>query len=195
MSFSTVHKWFTKFISGQESVNDADYSGKQRSTLQTLKIKRTSLSLRTMCVSLSDSWHKWQTWVKQLSTSFWRKNLNVTKKSARWIPNLFTDEQKRTRVQMTKQLLKKYPKYQKKVFDGLVTGDETWVHFYKPKRKVDNRIWALKHAKMPSIAKRTLIAQKVLYAIFFRNCGPIMQIAVLEGRCVSGSFYKKVVLK
>ena len=60
---------------------------------------------------------------------------------------MLTDEQKRTRMQMAKQLLKKYPKYQKKVFDSLITGDETWVHFYEPKRKVDNRIGALKYAK------------------------------------------------
>ena len=32
-------------------------------------------------------------------------------------------------------------------------GDETFVHFYEPKRKVDNRIWDLKHAKRPNIAK------------------------------------------
>ena len=47
-----------------------------------------------------------------------KKILKVTKISARWIPHLLTDEQKRTRVQMAKQLLKKYPKYQKKVFDS-----------------------------------------------------------------------------
>ena len=93
--------------------------------------------------------------------------LKVTKISARWIPHLLTNEQKRTRVQMAKQLLKKYQKYQKKVYDKLITGDETWVHFYEPKRKAYNRIWALKHAKMSSIAKRTLIAKNLLYAVFF----------------------------
>ena len=49
----------------------------------------------------------------------------------------------------------------------LVTAD--LVQFYEPKRKVDNRIWALKHAKSPSVTKRTLTAKKVLYAIFFRR--------------------------
>ena len=75
---------------------------------------------------------------------------------------------------MSKQLLKKFPEYKKKVFDNLVTGDETWVHFYEPKRKIDNRIWALKHAKRPHIAKRTMTSKKVLYAIFFKNNGPIL---------------------
>ena len=82
----------------------------------------------------------------------------------------------------------------KKVVDSLITGDETWVHFYEPKRKV-NRLWALKHAKRPSIAKWTLTAKKLLYAVFFRNSGPLMQSAVLNGRGVSGNFYKTVVLK
>ena len=75
-----------------------------------------------------------------------KRVLKVRKISARWIPHLLSDEQKRTRMKMSKQLLKKFPEYKKKVFDNLVTGDETWVHFYEPKRKVDNRIWALKHA-------------------------------------------------
>ena len=62
--------------------------------------------------------------------------------------------------------------------------------FYEPRRKIDNKIWVLTHAKRPSIAKRTLTAKKVLYAVFFRNSWPLMQIAG-----VSGSFYKNVVLK
>ena len=96
---------------------------------------------------------------------------------------------------MAKQLLKKYQKYPENVFDSLITGDETWVHFYVPKQKVDNRIWALKHAKRSSSAKRTLTAKKVLYAISYTNSGPHMQIAVPKGRGVSDSFYKNVVLK
>ena len=90
---------------------------------------------------------------------------------------------------MAKQLLKKYPKYHKKVFDSLVTDDETWVHFYEPKRKVDNRIWALKRSKRSSIAKRTLTVKKVLFAVFFRNSWPLMQIAIPKGRSVSGNCY------
>ena len=70
------------------------------------------------------------------SVLFIMKNiLRDTKVSACWIPN----EQKRTRVQMvqmTKQLLKMYPKYQKKVFDSLITDDETWVLFMSPSGKL-----------------------------------------------------------
>ena len=119
-----------------------------------------------------------------------KKIVKVTKISAHWDPHWLNDEQKRSRMRMAKQLLKKYIKYQKKnVFDILITGDETWVHFYEPKRKIDNRKWALKYAKRQVSAKQTLAAKTVLYAIFFRDSRPLMQIAVPKGRDVSGSFF------
>ena len=34
-----------------------------------------------------------------------------------------------------KKLIKMYPKYSKKAFDKIVTGDETWVYYFEPKRK------------------------------------------------------------
>ena len=64
------------------------------------------------------------------------------------------------------KLLQMFPKYDKKQFANFVTGNETWVHYFEPIRKVSNKIWAMKHSKCPIIAKRSLSAKKVLYAIF-----------------------------
>ena len=52
-------------------------------------------------------------------------------------------------MKTAQELLKKYPKFDKRVFNSFVTGDETWVHFFEPKRKVNNRILATKNAKRP----------------------------------------------
>ena len=79
---------------------------------------------------------------------------------------MLTDEQKKTRVTLAKKLLKKYPKYSEKAFDIKITGDETWVYYFEPKRKVANRIWATKNARRPSTAKQIRTVKKVLYAIF-----------------------------
>ena len=62
-----------------------------------------------------------------------------------------------------------FPKYDKKQFANVVTGDETWVHYFEPFRKVSNKIWATKHSKRPIIAKRSLSTKKVLYARRSRN--------------------------
>ena len=78
-----------------------------------------------------------------------------------------TSEQKRQRVKVAIKLLQMFPEYDKKQFANVATGDETWVHDFEPVRKVSNKILATKHSKRPIIAKRSLSAKKVLYAIFF----------------------------
>ena len=103
---------------------------------------------------------------------------------------LLTGEQKRTRVAYAKKLPKMYPNYSEKAFDNLITGDETWVYYFEPKRKCSNRIWATKNARHPIIAKRTRTVKKILYFIAFDNKGPVMRIPVPKGRTVTAKFYK-----
>ena len=124
-----------------------------------------------------------------------KKPLKVRKISARWVPHLLTDEQKRQRVKVVKKLLQMFPKYDKKQFAYVVTGDETWVHYFEPVRKVNNKIWATKHSKRPIIAKRSLSTKKVLYAIFFSGEGVAIKVPVKRGKSITRKYYKDVVLK
>ena len=107
-----------------------------------------------------------------------KKHLKVRKISARWVPNLLTDEQKRQQVKVAIKLLQMFPKYDKKQFANFVTGDKTWVHYFEPVRKVSDKIWATKHGKRQIIAKRSLSAKKVLYAIFFSGEGVAIKVPV-----------------
>ena len=72
--------------------------------------------------------------------------LNVRKIFTRWVPHLLTDDQKKQRFKIVKQLLKIFPKYDEK---NLVTGHETWFHYFEPVRKVSNKILATKNSKRP----------------------------------------------
>ena len=121
-----------------------------------------------------------------------RHDLKTRRISARWIPHLVTKEQKLARVRSAKQLLKKLTKYNSRSFANIITDDETWVHFYKPKGKIQKKIWATKGGKRPCIAKRSI--KKVMYVIFFTNQGPAIQIAVPKGKSVNARFYKGNVL-
>ena len=64
-----------------------------------------------------------------------KKKLGLTRKVARWIPHILTKKQKAARVKMAKKLLKMYPKFDRKKFVNIVTGDETWIHFLNLKEK------------------------------------------------------------
>ena len=57
------------------------------------------------------------------------KNILIVRKiSARWVPHLLTDGQKKQRVKIAKQLLKIFDN---KKFANVVNGDKTWVHYFE----------------------------------------------------------------
>ena len=91
-------------------------------------------------------------------------------------------KKKLARIRIAKQLLKQFPEYNNRSFANIITGDETWDHFYEPKRKIQNKIWATKEGKRPFIAKRTMSIKKARYVIFYTNQGPAIQIAVPKGK-------------
>ena len=123
-----------------------------------------------------------------------RRDLKMRRISARWIPHLVTKEQKLAQVRIANQFLKQFPKYNNRSFANIITGDETWVHFYEPKRKIQNTIWATKGGKRPCIAKKHHEHKKVMYVIFFTNQCHAIQIAVPKGKSVNARFYKGNVL-
>ena len=182
VSYDTVRRWKKKFESGVESIKNAPKSGRPKSASRkeiVSKIKEiiegdARFTVRDIARKVGIS----------LSTVhlILKKHLKVRKISARRVPHLLTDEQKRQRVKVAKQLLQMFPKYDKKQFANVVTGDETWAHYFEPVRKVSNKIWATKHSKRPIIAKRSLSTKKVLYAIFFSGEGVAIKVPVKKGQ-------------
>ena len=59
-----------------------------------------------------------------------------------------------------------------------MTGNEIWVQFFEPQRKIDNKIWATRNARRPVMATKTISVKKVMLAVFFDINGPIIQISV-----------------
>jgi len=61
--------------------------------------------------------------------------LKSRKVCARWVPKRLTPEIKERRVDACQELLYRYEADGEAFLQRIVTGDETWVHFYKPERK------------------------------------------------------------
>ena len=98
------------------------------------------------------------------------------------MPHLLTDEQNRQRVKVAKKLLQMFQTFDKKQFGNVITDDENWVYYFEPVRKVSNKIWATKHSRRPIIAKRSLSAKKVWYAIFFSGEGVAIKVLVEKSK-------------
>ena len=178
VSYDTVRSWKKKFEADVESIKNAPKSGRPKS------VSRKEIISKIKEIIEGDARFTVHDIARKVGISLstvhliLKKHLKVRKISARWVPHLLTDEQKRQWVKVAKKLLQMFPKYDKKQFANFVTGDETWVHYFEPVRKVSNKIWAMKHSKLPIIAKRSLTAKKVLYAIFFSGEGVTINVPV-----------------
>ena len=89
-----------------------------------------------------------------------KKRWDLRKVCARWVPHLLTEEQKTQRLKCAWELLKTYKGCKSRVISNLLTGDQTWMHMFKPQRRADNKQWQRKDKKRPCIAKRTISSKK-----------------------------------
>ena len=119
----------------------------------------------------------------------------MKKESTWWAPDLLNEEQKYTHVRTAHKLLKRFPRYDQKLFMNVVTYDESWMHYFEPHRKISNRVWLTKNARRPCIAKRITSVKKVMYAIFFTPNGLAIQVSIPKGKSMNTRFYRNKVLR
>ena len=94
--------------------------------------------------------------------------------------HLLTDEQNRQWVKVAKKLLQMFQTCDKMQFGNVVTGDENWVYYFEPVRKVSINNWATKHSRLPKI--ESLSANKVWYANVFSGEGVAIKVLVEKGK-------------
>ncbi len=191
---ATVRRWAAAFKSGKDTVYDRPHPGRPRSAsgdnnvtlVQQLVEADARLSVREIQEATgipSATVHR-----------ILRDQLHMRQICARWVPHILTTEQKRQRVQLAQKFLKEYKDCDPRRLSEIVTGDETYVHYYEPPTKQKNRVWLTKGGKRPTIARRERTIGKVLYAIFFDPTGIVAKVVVPKGRSVTGQYYANTVL-
>ena len=75
-----------------------------------------------------------------------------------------------------------------------VTGDETWISFFEPEGKENNKVWIGENGARPQSARRSRSVKRVLYALFFDARGIVARIPVPEHKTVTGIYYAEQVL-
>ena len=76
----------------------------------------------------------------------------------------------------------------------IIKGDETWIYHFEADLKAKNKVWISSKGDRPVIVRHCKISNRMLYAIFFDSKGPVLQIPVKRGSCVTGKFYRESVL-
>src|SRR5688572_14083215 len=65
------------------------------------------------------------------------------------VPHVLTEENKQKRVEISKRLLE----YLDNGFRNIITGDETWIHFFTVSSKEANKVWLSKEENRPQITR------------------------------------------
>lgn len=95
-----------------------------------------------------------------------KRILKVQKISVGCVPHILTVGQKQ--VQTAKQLLKMF-KFSQRQFTNIVTGDKTWVQYFKPVINIGFKIWL---TKLTCSYQKKQKHKEDFYYLFF-SCGDI----------------------
>jgi len=97
------------------------------------------------------------------------KDLGMRKVSARWVPRILTEEQKKVRVDVCTNLLSRLQAEPQTFLDRTVTQDETWVHHFDLETKQQSMIWKHVTSPTPKKFKVTPSAGKVMATVFWNS--------------------------
>ena len=194
LSKDSIFRWAREFKNGKTGISD----GRGKTTPR--KVNTKSKINAVQAIIEEDSRVSVEQVAKRVgisSGSAWKilhEDLGLRKLSARWIPHILSDENKRVRLQCAQDLLSKYENAGSRRLSEIVTGDETWMHFYEPKRKEQNKSWLPKGSSPVKIARRNNSTSKVLYIRFFNSQGPLAQIPCQNNQMINSDSYTKNVL-
>jgi histone-lysine N-methyltransferase SETMAR len=123
------------------------------------------------------------------------EHLKLRKVCARWVPHYLTEEEKQARVVFCKDMKKTFEKGKSNLISKILTGDETWVYCYDPKRKEQSKVWIAKDEPRPVKVKRERSVGKIMVAVFFTRTGFIQVIPLVERKTVNAEWYVESCLK
>lgn len=123
------------------------------------------------------------------------RDLKYRKICARWVPRQLTEEMKKKRVDMARELLNRIRKEGDQFLRNIVTGDETWVHHYDPEGK--RASMEFRHPSSPRVRKfkTQSSAGKVMLTTFWDSEGIVYTEYLPKGTTVNSNRYCETLQK
>ncbi|KAK3741249.1 hypothetical protein RRG08_054515 [Elysia crispata] len=103
-----------------------------------------------------------------------------------------TYEQKESRVNFSRNFLRRFQTEQNDFLGRIITGDETWVYSWDPETKRQSAEWRDFDEPRPEKVRRKQGALKVMHMIFFDMNGVILRWPVPISTTINAQYYKKV---
>lgn len=100
------------------------------------------------------------------------KDLKMSKLSAKFVPCILSDEQKRHRKTLCENNLRAL-RADPDMLEKVITCDESWLSVYEPDTKQDSAQWLRRGSAHPQKARHTRATKKTMLVLFFDSAGPV----------------------
>jgi len=190
LSLRTVERWVRAFEDGDESVSDKARSGRPCEAVTSEKIAKAD-DLVSNDPHITTTELASQVGIsRERITHILRNELDFHKVCAKWVPHKLSEDNKRLRVEVSKQLLE----ILREGYNNIITGDETWIYFFTVSSKEANKVWIEKGENRPQIVRTAKNSKKRMFCIFYTVDGVIARIVVKKGHRVTGKLYADSIL-
>jgi DNA-binding Xre family transcriptional regulator len=102
---------------------------------------------------------------KELVGYILHEELDMKKLCARWVPRLFTADQKHTLMKISEQCLERFNKNKTDFVRRFITMDETWIDHYTSESKQQSKQWTEAGCSLPKKTRSVPSAGKVMHGI------------------------------
>lgn len=192
VSYSLVKKWVAEFKRGRDSINDDDIPGRPisvRNAETIAKVHDLIMADRRLSIRFIAS----EVGVSHTTVlAILKEDLAMRKLSARWVPKLLTVDQKRIRLNMSRDNLARFNADPEDFLYRFVTMDETWCHHFTPETKMMSKQWKHMGSPPPKKARVVQSANKVMASIFWDADGILLIDFLERGHTVTGEYYSNL---
>lgn len=189
LPYSTVAYWVSEFKRGRSTCEDDLRSGRPSTSITEENIKKVEklvledrrITIKHLAEVLKISFGSIQ--------SILTDSLGFRKVSARWVPRMLTEENKKRRLEISKRNLEILQSDPDEFCRRVVTMDETWVHHFDPETKRQSMSW--KRPSSPPMKKFRVAptAGKVMASVFWDSEGILFIDYMPKGQTITGSYY------
>lgn len=148
-SYFQVKYWSKQFKWGRKSIEDDPRSGRP------VEVTSSEMCKKIEDFVMHDRRVKVATIAREFEVSeptvlsILHERLGMSKVCSRWVPRMLTPLHKQWRVEMCEENLRLFESDPDNYIAQIVTGDETWVHFWDPETKQESMQWKHKGSPTP----------------------------------------------
>ena len=192
LDYSNLNRWMAKFKKGRVSSTDLPRQGRLSSSrtdankegVENVILSDRRVTVEDICAHTGLTHGTVMRIIKE--------DLQMTKVSARWVPEVLDDSKKEIRMTCSEEMLTRHHS-DLHFLEKLVTMNETWIPMFNPETNRQSKQWK-QHSDSPPSKKFRVgaSAEIILYSIFWDQKGVILSYPLPKGMTITGECYRDI---